>query len=165
MTDRVDPPLAADERTALGSWLDFHRATVRLKCERVTAADERRRVLPSGGTTLAGVVSHLRWVEFFWFEVVMLGHPEDGPWSPEDPDAEFHPAPDVPLTRLLDDYDAQCARSRAIAAELDLDAVGRSQARRGTTLRWVMLHMIEETARHNGHLDAVRELLDGVTGE
>jgi uncharacterized damage-inducible protein DinB len=165
MTDRVDPPLAADERTALGSWLDFHRATVRLKCERVAVTDERRRVLPSTGTTLAGVVSHLRWVEYFWFEVVMLGGPDDGPWSATEPDADFFPAPDVPLAQLLDEYDAQCARSRAVTAALDLDAVGKSDARAGTTLRWVLLHMIEETARHNGHLDAVRELLDGVTGE
>lgn len=114
--------------------------------------------------TVAGLVSHLRWVEHSWFEVDLLGEPDRAPWTEEDPDAEFR-VDDVPLARLLDGYETQCARSRQIAAALDLDTRKKGR-RRGdaVSLRWILVHMIEETAGHNGHLDAMRELLDGVTG-
>lgn len=156
-----------DERTALTQRLDWQRQTVRLKAEGLSEADAHRAFLPSPLMTVAGLVSHLRWVENSWFEVCLLGEPDLGPWTDGGhPDVEMM-VDDVPLERLLDEYDAQCARSREITAGLDLDTVEKA-APPGTnsaSLRWILLHMIEETARHNGHLDILRELADGVTGE
>jgi Protein of unknown function (DUF664) len=103
-------------------------------------------------------------VEHNWFETVMLGGPDLGPWTDDDPDREFK-VDDAPLSRLLAEYDAQCAISREIAASLDLDVESIVARERGKpTLRWVLHHMVEETARHNGHLDLLREMLDGTVG-
>jgi uncharacterized protein DUF664 len=113
---------------------------------------------------VAGLVSHLRWVEQSWFENVMLGGPDLGPWTEDDPDRDFK-VPGVPLTRLLEEYERQCERSREIAAALELDTEAAIERKRGrVTLRWLLVHMIEETARHNGHLDLLREMHDGSTG-
>ena len=163
---RKAPARRGDERTLLNEWLDWHRATVRRKCEGISDADAHCAHLPSSPLmTMAGVVSHLRWVENGWFETHLLGRPDLAPWTEEDPDAEMR-VDGLPLARLLDEYDEQCARSREIVAGLSLDAVekGRPPGSEPYSLRWIMLHMIEETARHNGHLDAIRELTDGVTG-
>ncbi|WP_150245863.1 DinB family protein [Nocardiopsis quinghaiensis] len=162
---RVDPPRAADERTMLTSWLDRHRATVRAKCAGLSPDLSSKAPIPTSPLmTVGGVVCHLRWVEAFWFETVMLNQPDLAPYSGEDPDAEWRRGSELPLGRLLDEYEDQCARSREITAKLELGS-GARRARPHPTLRWVLLHMIEETARHNGHLDILRELADGVTGE
>ncbi len=168
LTARVDPPTAADERTMLTTWLDWHRATVHAKCVGLDPALSSAAPLPvSPLMTVGGVVSHLRWVEAFWFETVMLDQPDLAPYSEEDPDAEWRLGSQVPLGTLLEEYEAQCARSRDIAARLETGSSSRRvlRSRGRTTLRWVLLHMIEETARHNGHLDVLRELADGTTGE
>ncbi|MCO5971092.1 MULTISPECIES: DinB family protein [Actinoallomurus] len=164
--DRIETPNAGDERTLLTAWLDWQRATVHLKCDGLTDELAHRPLLPTSPLmTVAGLVSHLRWVERAWFERVMLDRPDDAPWTPEDPDREFR-VDDVPLARLLAEYEEQCARAREITASLSLDAEAQGKHRRGTvTLRWVLGHMIEETARHNGHIDILREMLDGVTGD
>jgi len=75
-------------------------------------------------------------------------------------------AVEYPLAQLLDEYDEVCAANREIAAALDLDTLAVTRMRGGEhpTLRWILFHLIEETARHNGHLDILRELADGVTG-
>jgi uncharacterized damage-inducible protein DinB len=163
---RPRTPHHGDERTLLNAWLDWHRATVRIKCEGLSEQDAHRSLLPTSPlTTVAGLVSHLRWVEHSWFEISLLNLPDRGPWTDEDPDAEMR-VDAVPLAQLLDEYDAQCARSREIVAGLDLDTreCGPQSGDDPVSLRWIMLHMIEETARHNGHLDTIRELTDGVTG-
>ena len=165
---RVDPPMAADELSMLTTWLEWHRATVHAKCVGLSPAHATATPLPTSPLMSVGaVVSHLRWVEHAWFEMLLAGLPRNGNATPDDPDAEWRRGGEVPLSRLLDEYEEQCARSRAITARLDLDAVAAT-ARGGedpATLRWVLVHMIEETARHNGHLDVLRELADGVTGE
>jgi hypothetical protein len=152
----------ADERTQLVGWFDLQRAIVHLKCEGVSAADAHRAVLPASPLmTMAGVVSHLRWAEHLWFEVVFLGRPAVGPmFDTEDGDFMI---PGVPLDRLLAEYEAQCAVSNEIIAAHPLDATGKHPdfEDAAATLRWMVLHMLEETARHAGHLDAMRELLDG----
>ena len=148
----------------LVSYLDYHRATVRLKCAGVPEADAHRAVLPSPLVTLAGLVTHLRWAEHYWFEAMMAGEKDRSPGTAADPDGDWRPPPGVPLADLLEEYEAACARSREIAAGLPLDHTA-SDDRRPATLRWVLVHMIEETARHNGHADVVREFLDGTTGE
>jgi uncharacterized damage-inducible protein DinB len=160
---RQRPPLVADERTQLVGWLDLQRAIVHLKCEGLSDADAHRSVLPASPLmTAAGVVSHLRWVENLWFEVVFLGRPAVGPHfeGPEDADMMV---PGVPLAQLLQAYERQCAVASEIIAAHPLDDVGKHPDfdEGAATLRWMLIHMVEETARHAGHLDAIRELLDG----
>ncbi|GAA2756710.1 DinB family protein [Actinopolymorpha rutila] len=165
---REDPPYAADERGMLDAWLAFHRATVAVKCAGLTQDGAHNAPVPTSPTmTAAGLVSHLRWVESYWFERVLLGEADAAPSDPDDPDAEWRPPYDVPLADLLAAYDKQVARSREIAAVFSLDhrAAPRRPGEEGVTLRWILHHLIEETCRHNGHLDIVRELTDGVTGE
>jgi hypothetical protein len=116
--------------------------------------------------TIAGVVSHLQWVERGWFETSFVGAPRpEVPTADGDPLAQGRPT-DIPLACLLADYEAQCARSREIVAAHELDQL-EAYAPPGlelVSLRWILGHMIEETARHLGHLDALRELADGSTG-
>lgn len=160
----LQPP---DERTALTEKLDFQRATVHKKCEGLAEADAHRRFLPSPLMTIAGLVSHLRWNEHSWFEVNLLGRPNCGPWTEGGhPDAEMM-VDDVPLAQLLQEYEAQCEESRRIVADTDLGALEPAPPpdSGAASLRWILLHLIEETARHNGHLDVMREFADGVTGE
>jgi len=151
----------------LTGWLDWQRATVPIKCEGLSEVDARRALLPSSpAMTIAGVVSHLRWVEHGWFETSFLGAPSrEVSTADGDPLAQGRPT-DIPLARLLGEYEAQCTRSREIVAAHDLDQL-EAYAPPGlelVSLRWILGHMIEETARHLGHLDALRELADGSTG-
>jgi uncharacterized damage-inducible protein DinB len=161
---RIDPPPVADESTQLSAFLDFHRATVVTKAAGLSEEDAHRSLLPSKLMTVAGLLSHLRWVEAYWFDVVLNGQPDRAPWSKDEPDGEFTAAADMTLEQLIDDYRAQCATNREITAALTLDTV-RARGENEYNVRWVVLHMIEETARHVGHLDLIREQLDGATGE
>lgn len=117
--------------------------------------------------TMSGVINHLRWVEYYWFQVVFLGEEDEGPWTDEDPDREMRIAVDFPLPQLLEEYAAQCARYRELVARNALGNRAKRPVRDGrhVDLRWILLHLTEETARHNGHLDILRELLDGTTGD
>jgi hypothetical protein len=165
---RERPPLVADERTQLLGWYDLQRSIVSWKCEGVSDDDAHRSVLPASPLmTVAGIVSHLRWTEHTWFEVLFLGGPTEGnpQFDEQVEDADFR-APGAPLATLLDGYARQCARTNEIIAGHSLDQPGRHPDYRsaGASLRWMTLHMLEETARHVGHLDTVRELLDGRKG-
>jgi hypothetical protein len=166
MTQYEDVPYAGDERTLLTTWLDYHRTTVARKCEGLAEELAHRALLPTSPLmTVAGLISHLRWVEHAWFEHRMAGGPDQGPWTDDDVDRDFK-VDDVPLDRLLREYGEQCGISRKITASMGLDDESGIVLPRGrVTLRWVLGHMIEETARHNGHLDIIREMLDGATGE
>ncbi|MFF8289954.1 DinB family protein [Streptomyces sp. NPDC016309] len=170
MTPRTDTPPAWDERTQLATFLDYARATALAKCEGVRAEDARKAPLPGSPLmTLCGLISHLRWVEHHWIQVVFLGEEPEGPLTEatdDDPDPEMRTAVDIPLPTLLAEYEEQSARYRRLVAEHDLDATARRSIRDGRhpNLRWILLHLIEETSRHNGHLDVLRELLDGRTG-
>ncbi|MFG1623799.1 DinB family protein [Kribbella sp. NPDC049227] len=162
MTRRF-PPAAADERTMLTGWLDVQRATVRLKCAGLTDEQAQLAVLPSSPRmTVKTLVAHLRWVELSWFETSFLGARE---LAVQDP-LELPQPPGASLDELLDEYDEQCARSREIVAAHELDEL-EAWAPEGldlVSLRWIITHLLEETARHLGHLDALRELTDGITG-
>ena len=162
------PAFVADERAQLVGWLDLQRSLVRWKLEGLAEQDEHRAaVATSPLMTPAGLVSHLRWTEHCWFQVLYSNLPaEQNPQFADEPeDADFR-VEGVPLARLLDEYDAECARSNEVIGAHDLDEPGRNPdfGAGGATLRWVLLHMLEETARHVGHLDLVREQLDGRTG-
>ncbi|MGX4736211.1 DinB family protein [Kitasatospora griseola] len=171
MTERTDTPPTWDERTQLTTFLDYARATARAKCEGISAEDARRSPLPDSPLmTVCGLISHLRWNEHWWLEAVFLGEELVGPLAgatEEDPDPEMRTAVDVPLEQLLAEYEEQSVRFRKLVAEHDLDAKAVRSSRSGLhmDLRWILLHLIEETSRHNGHLDIVRELLDGNTGK
>ncbi|TCM51514.1 uncharacterized protein DUF664 [Kribbella sp. VKM Ac-2568] len=146
----------------LVGWLDWQRATVRLKCVGLSEEEARLAPLPSSPRmTVATVVAHLRWVELAWFEVSFLGARK---LATEDPlDLEDHPR--ASLERLLGEYEAQCVRSNEIVSASQFDDL-EAWAPAGlelVSLRWIVTHLIEETARHLGHLDALRELLDGTT--
>ncbi|GGP48921.1 DinB family protein [Saccharothrix coeruleofusca] len=162
---RVEPPYTGDERTLLTAFLDYLRETIAFKCAGLSDEDASRSVLPSPLTTAAGIVKHLRWVEEYWFHVRLGGYPSQAPYSPDDPDVDWRLAPGETISGLLDDYAGQCAVSRRLVAGWDLDHEVPFRGDKALSVRWVLIHMIEETGRHAGQLDVVRELLDGVTGE
>ncbi|MFE3496377.1 DinB family protein [Streptomyces sp. NPDC059175] len=161
------PPLQADERTALIGWLDLQRQILRLKCEGLSEADAHRSVIPTSPTmTMAGLISHMRWVEHTWLEVLFLGGDKtQNPSFDETEDANWR-TNGSSLKQLLDEYEAQCTRSNEIVAVASLDDVGRHPDFRSgnANLRWMLIHLVEETGRHAGHADIVRELLDGAKG-
>jgi uncharacterized damage-inducible protein DinB len=163
-----DVPDGWDERTILTTMLDYARDTVHAKCAGLTDADARRAPLPGSPLmTISGLVSHLRWMESSWIEDKLLGGTIDAPWTDEDPDREYRVAVEVPLTQLLAEYRASCDQHRQQVATLDLDTRSRGELgwrAEPVTLRWILYHLIEETARHNGHLDILRELADGTRG-
>ncbi|TCC20690.1 DinB family protein [Kribbella speibonae] len=165
---RERPPFVADERTQVVGWLDQQRALVRWKLEGLAEADAYRVALPDSPLmTPAGLVSHMRWTEHCWFNVLFLGESYEGnPQFQEEPEDADMMVTGVPLAQLLDEFEAQCAQSNEIVAAHSLDDVGKHPDFKAAqaTLRWMLLHMLEETARHVGHLDAIRELLDGHKG-
>ncbi|WP_428963634.1 DinB family protein [Micromonospora fluostatini] len=167
---RLDPTIApvlartGDERSVLESFLDFHRAVVLRKLRGVSETDATHRLLPSA-TTLAGLVKHLTLVERNWFSALLAPGPGDVYLtSEEDAAASFALADGDTVERLAAAYEAQCARSREVAARFDLGHVVPHPQLGEVSLRWVLVHMIEETARHAGHADILRELTDGSTG-
>ena len=170
--DRTDPDLRTDERTTIGQFLDYQRLTLISRIEGLTI-EQLSITRPPSELTLAGLIKHLALVEDSWFVDRMAGRPLPEPWlsAPfdDDPDWEFHSAPDDTPEELLALYRHACARSRAVVAEHDdLGALSVVPSRQGDglfSLRWILLHMIEETARHNGHADLLRESIDGLTGE
>jgi hypothetical protein len=169
--DRRDPETDGGELAQLTQFLDYHRATLVMKTSGLTQAQLATR-LPPSTLTLAGLVKHMALVEDNWFQKVLLGREEPEPWASapfdDDRDWELHSAVDDEPSDLLDLYAAACERSRAAVAEVgDLEAGAVRPGRRGErfNLRWILLHMIEETARHNGHADLLRESVDGATGE
>jgi Protein of unknown function (DUF664) len=153
-----------DEKAALTHFLRAQRASVLAILDGLDPAALTTAVLPSGWTPL-GLVEHLGHAERHWFQEIMTGSAEPLPWPDEDTPLRTTRPPEV----VLGFYRDQCARSDAVLAGLPLTAtpLGRHPDPLGaetTDLRRVVLHMIEETARHAGHLDAARELLDGTTG-
>ncbi|KUH37380.1 MULTISPECIES: DinB family protein [Streptomyces] len=164
---RSDTPPSEDERAYLTTFLDYCRATAVSKCEGLSDEGARTAPLPASPLmTVAGLISHLRWVEHYWFEAIFLGEEDRAPWSQEDPDREMRVALDMPLEELLAEYRANSERYGRLVTEHDLDERAKRPVRDGrhVTLRWILMHLVEETARHNGHLDAIREIVDGTTG-
>ncbi len=153
-------------------FLDYHRATFMGKVMGLSKA-QLAQTHPPSSLTLAGIAKHLAYVEDYWFQVRFLGHPVPAPWADapfeDDPDWELHSATDDEPSYLIELYEAACARSRLAFASADsLDALSVEADRKTGgkfSLRWIMIHLIEETARHNGHADLIREAIDGTTGE
>jgi uncharacterized damage-inducible protein DinB len=179
MTERVDtrqhPPLQASEAETVLAFLDYHRATLRMKVSGLDPSALDRTLGPST-MTLGGLLSHLTYVEDSWFSVVLAGNTPAEPWAAvdwsADEDWDWHVAAGRSLEDLLPAYDDAVARAdEHIARALELDGLDtpsvRSSRRVATpySLRWIVLHMIEEYARHNGHADLLREAIDGQVGE
>ena len=169
---RTDPPDSGPELEQLTASLDYQRATMLLKTEGLSAPQLAQR-LPTSSLTLAGLLNHLALVEDTWFRERFAGLPEDALWAgtdwDADPDFEFRTATQLDPDELRRRYAEACARSReVVAAARGLDQLSVGTSRRTGAhwdLRWVMLHMIEETARHAGHADLLREAVDGTVGE
>ncbi|MDT3444042.1 MULTISPECIES: DinB family protein [unclassified Pseudofrankia] len=153
---RVMQANTAGEREILEAFLDFYRDVVAHKVLGVGDQEARRRLVPSA-TTLAGLVRHLTTVERNWFHRLTGENPDlpESSWALTDADA---------LGALLKEYDQACAQSRAAAAGFALDHVVPHPDAGEVSVRWIYVHMIEETARHAGHADILRELTDGATG-
>jgi uncharacterized damage-inducible protein DinB len=172
-TPRTDPPYAADEATMLVSFLDFYRATLRRQAEGLTQ-EQLAQPLPPSTMTLGGLLKHLAIVEESWFDEVLAGEELGEPWASVDWDAdrdwEWRTAAEDDPTALFALFDrAVAAGNRRIAATLagpGLDAESVRPSRRTEekfTLRWILVHLIEEYARHAGHADLIRESIDGAT--
>jgi uncharacterized damage-inducible protein DinB len=164
--DRTDPPFRDPERAALEAWLEYHRATLLVKCAGLTAEQLATRSVPPSTLSLLGLVRHMTEVERSWFRRRL--EREDTPYlycGEGNQDGDFD---DVDPARADDDlaaFQAELDAVRGVAARHGLDDVGRSRRGAEVDLRWIYLHMIEEYARHNGHADLLRECLDGATGD
>ncbi len=171
---RPEPPLAGDEVATLLGFLDFQRATLAWKCSGLDAAGLRATVGASS-MTLGGLLKHLALVEDQWFSQFLHGRAPAPPWDTvdwkADRDWDWHSAADDTPEQLHALWRDAVARSRSLVEEA-LAGGGLDQLARRTwpsgeapSLRWIVCHMIEEYARHNGHADLLRESVDGVTGE
>lgn len=167
---RPVPPLTADEPTMLHTWLDYHRETLALKCAGLDDAQLRLASAAPSALTLLGLVQHMAVVERKWFQGVLAGH--DVPAVRED-DASggFALDPARGLAEALAEWRREIALGKELCAGRSLDDTGRFDERDAATaggtevsLRWILVHLIEEYARHNGHADILREAIDGVTG-
>ena len=151
----------------LAGWLDFHRGTLERKCEGLTPDQLRTRAVPPSNLSLLGLVRHMAEVEQHWFKRVLLDQRVKAPYSSrEHPDADFDDVADAQPDAALAMWYAECEDSRRILAAMgDLDVMAKRD-RPGTqvSLRWILVHLVEEYARHNGHADLLRESIDGTTG-
>jgi uncharacterized damage-inducible protein DinB len=171
---RPEPPAAGDEVETLLGFLDYQRATLEWKCAGLDADGLRATVGPSS-MTLGGMLKHLAWVEEVWCAVWLHGRAPHPPWDTvdwaADADWEWRSAAGDDPEHLRALWAEAVARSRASVAEaladggLDRLARRRWSDGRAPSLRWIIVHLIEEYARHNGHADLLRESVDGLTGE
>jgi uncharacterized damage-inducible protein DinB len=171
---RPEPPLAADEVTSLLGYLDWQRSTLAWKCAGLDSAGLAAKVAASS-MTLGGILKHMALVEEIWFSRSLHGLDYQPPWDSvdwkSDPDWEWHSAEDDSPEQLRELWRNAVTRSRSMVTKaladggLDRLATRTFADGRAPSLRWIVLHMIEEYARHNGHADLLRESVDGQTGE
>ncbi|MCI2416939.1 DinB family protein [Saccharopolyspora sp. K220] len=171
---RLDPPIAGDETATLLGFLDYQRATLAWKCDGLDAAGLAVTVGPSP-MTLGGILKHLAYVEHGWFARRLHGLDVASPWDAvdwsADPDWDWHSAAEDTPEQLRELWQDAVARSRSLVAEALANGGLEQPSRRprsdgrAPSLRWILCHMIEEYARHNGHADLLRESIDGLTGE
>ncbi len=169
---RPSPPAVADERAMLAAWLDWHRATLDMKCAGLAPAELAARAVEPSTLSLLGLVRHMADVERGWFRRGLAG--EDAPplyYSDADPDGDFDNVEPAAINAESVDaafarWHAECARAREIVASLpSLDMLFTHRSGSQLSARWVLVHLVEEYARHNGHADLLRERIDGTTGE
>jgi uncharacterized damage-inducible protein DinB len=171
---RPEPPLAADETATLLGFLDYQRATLAWKVEGLGTAGLQATVPPST-MTLGGLLKHLAYVEDHWCSKFLHDRAPSPPWDSvdwsADPDWDWHSAVEDTPEHLYGMWQDAVARSRALVAQaladggLDRLADRAWPSGEAPSLRWILLHLVEEYARHNGHADLLRESVDGSTGE
>ncbi|MDT4911911.1 MAG: hypothetical protein QOC66_1039 [Pseudonocardiales bacterium] len=165
---RPEPPHTSDERATIEGFLDFHRATLELKCRGLTPEQLATRSVPPSSLSLLGIVRHLTDVERNWFDR-FVRETKRPPlfYSEDEPDGDFDNA--VGTAAAVEEafaaWRAAVEESRAASARTALDATFDHPRNGPTSLRWVLTHLVEEYARHNGHADLLRETIDGATGE
>jgi uncharacterized damage-inducible protein DinB len=157
-------PFTGGEKESLYVALDRHRDVVLWKLEGLSD-DELRRVMVPSGTSMLGLVKHLAAVEYGWFCETFGREMEPMPFDPEDPDADLRVEPNESVEDIVAFYGRARAAADRVIDELDVEELGTAWFGPQVSMRWVLIHMIEETARHAGHLDILRELIDGSTGD
>lgn len=165
---RTEPPHIADDRTALQGWLDYHRATLRWKCAGLTGEQLVSRPVMSSTLSLLGLIRHMAEVERSWFLERFAGRSDLAELfcTDEYPDGDFDLTDAASAETDFAKYVAECAAADDAACGHFLDETFvHPRTGERMDLRWIYLHMIEEYARHNGHADLIRELVDGVTGD
>jgi uncharacterized damage-inducible protein DinB len=163
--DRTDVPRTGDERDLLRAYLDFHRETLALKCAGLSDDDLRRRTTPSS-LSLLGLVRHMAEVERSWFRRVIDGQDVPLVWSPEGDFQVAYDAAEADRAEAFEAWESEIEHARRVeraAASLDVVGVDRRSGEE-YSLRRVMVHLIQEYARHNGHADLIREGIDGAVG-
>jgi uncharacterized damage-inducible protein DinB len=170
VVDRPQAPNIAPERVAMETLLDHHRATLLWKCGGLTGEQLAARTVPTSTMSLLGLVRHLSDVERSWFRRRINEETIDALyWSDESPDGDFDDLDPAGAEADFATHAAEVDAARAILAARDYDdtfVVRRSDGSEETIdIRALVLHMIEEYARHNGHADLLREAIDGATGE
>jgi uncharacterized damage-inducible protein DinB len=167
--ERADPERIAGEREALEEWLDFHRATLLTKCAGLTAEQLKTRSVPPSSLSLLGLVRHMVEVERWWFRIHAGGQAIDFEYCTDDNEkADFDDVDDADAAADLETFRREVKAARAAVRDKNLQEVVPSRGHhpeRTRDIRWIYLHMIEEYARHNGHADLLRELIDGFTGD
>lgn len=171
MTDLPEIDRSPDERTALTEMLDYYRAVMLRKTAGLTD-DQLAEALAPSDLTLGGLLMHLALVEDGWFQSTFLGGDLGEPWSgfdwQSDPDWEFHHAHEYSRDEIVAQYEDSASRSRSVvdaAESLDVAAAKQTRSGNNINLRWILVHLIEEYARHAGHADLIRESIDGATGD
>ncbi len=159
-----DTPKTGPGKDTLLAILDNNRDVIVWKLDGMTR-DQALLPIVASGTSLLGLVKHLAYVERWWFDDFFAGNEVAYPWTDEDPDADFRIENDESIDDIVSRYTAAVQRSNEITARAEMDDLSVRE-RRGEhfALRWIVAHMIEETARHAGHADIVRELIDETTG-
>ncbi len=154
----------ADEKTTLEGMLDHYRALLLEICSGLSDEQLRRPIVPSG-TSLLGIIKHLSFVERGWFHENVGNEAYELPFDPHtDPDGDWRVEEGETAEDVFSMYRASIEKSRQVMAQKSLDDLVEFPRRRGYSVRWVLAHMLEETARHAGHADILRELIDGRTG-
>ncbi|MEQ8717677.1 MAG: DinB family protein [Acidimicrobiales bacterium] len=163
--ERIHPDFTGDERTLLTQFLDYHRATLLMKTDGLDESQVRRTVAGSD-MSLLGLVRHMAEVERFWFRICFVGEDIGARWvNDAGRDAAFHPSGTDTLSEATAAYLEEIERADEIVATASLDGrVVHHPRGHQIDMRWILIHMVTETARHNGHADLIRQSVDGVTG-
>jgi len=161
----LDLPRNADERTTLIAFLEWQRATLGRKCDGLTAEQLRERCAAPSTLSLLGLVRHLAEVERGWFRRTLALEDVEHLYSSEaDPDGDFNNVDGADVEEAFNIWHAECEQARQIIAMRSLNDTGRQRTGQIVSLRWILVHMIEEYSRHNGHADLLRERVDGAVG-
>ena len=154
------------ERETLEGALDWYRAVIERKVDDL-GIEQATRIMTPTGLSLLGVIRHLGWVERGWFQEIFAGEVVESVDTEKDNSAEFTIDPDDTIESVISFYRFEVERSRQIAVGSSLDDLSARTTKFGerVSLRWILVHMLEETARHAGHMDVMRETIDGSTGD